>query len=155
MASRSCAWFYVAIPACLGLIRRMRLSVPMLLLVLLASCSTSRPHQTVTLENQSVTTDPIDQLVARLSASHGMWNMGLSSGVNMPKTATPEEVIKRRIPEGAHYKILSMRQIHIPGTVGAETYTAALIQADSGQKIVIAGYIQAVGWWTRVYDAKL
>jgi len=135
---------------------RGRLLVPALLIFLLAGCAArSHPKQTRTLESEATGVDPIDQLVARLSASHGMWNMGPSSGVDLPQTASPEEVIKRSIPKRAHYEILSMRQIRIPGSIGAESYTAALIQTDSSKKIILAGYMPAVGWWwTRVYDTK-
>jgi type IV pilus biogenesis protein CpaD/CtpE len=108
----------------------------------------------------ATTPDPIDRLVADYSASHGMWVNGTYPILDMPQTASPEQVIKKRfemgLPRGqvANYKILKIRQIHIPtGQIGSDLYTAALVQTDSGEKIVLLKY-DGRDWWSRVEDAN-
>jgi hypothetical protein len=115
------------------------------------------PSQTAVTESK-VAIDPIDRLIAELSATCGMWRNGIFPVLGLPQTATPEEVIRRLfsmgLPRGetANYKIREIRQVHIAG-VGSDSYTAALVQKDSAMKIVLIQYAGR-DWWTHVYDTK-
>ena len=111
----------------------------------------------------ATTTDPVACLVAKLSATHGDWDYwenGIFSVLDLPRTASPEDVIHKLfnmgLPYGetAHYKILKIQQIHIPiAEVGSDLYTAIIVRKDSSDKIVLIKYRStAVGWWSRVYD---
>ena len=147
----------------------MRLSFLLLIAGLLAGCATtSKPPATTSAQRvvvpdapQVVASNPIDQLVADLSASRGWepWWAGISSGLGLPETASPEDVIHRifemGMPTGQvrNYKILEIRQVHIPNGDGSGLYTAALVQTDSGKKIVLMQY-DGRDWWTRTYDIK-
>ncbi len=41
------------------------------------------------------TSDPVDRLVTRLSASHGLWLNGVSPILELPATASTEQVVSR------------------------------------------------------------
>jgi hypothetical protein len=131
----------------------MRLAILALIACLLAGCTTPPAPP-------AVASDPIDRLVANLSATRGMWNTGIFSNLGLPQTASPEDVIQRIFSMGllqpVRYKIVQIRQVHIPiAEIAPDLYTAALMRTDSGEKIVLFKYAgPAVGWWSRVYDAK-
>ncbi|HEY2328353.1 MAG TPA: hypothetical protein VGI63_00895 [Verrucomicrobiae bacterium] len=107
------------------------------------------------------TPDPIDQLVTDLSSTHGFWINGIGRDVILPKTASPEQVIKQVFHTAffdkgqvTSYKILNIRQVHIQG-VSPELYTAVLVQTNFGKKIVLLKYQEHfASWWNRVYDAN-
>ena len=68
------------------------------------------------------TPDPIDRLVADYSASHELFAKGLFPDLNLPKTASPKQVIPRALEmhgftkeQVAGAKILKIRQVHIQG----------------------------------------
>ena len=125
----------------------MKQSLTCLAVALLVGCAT--------------TPDPIDRLVADFSASHGLWENGVSPLLGLPETALPEQVIKRTFEmtgfDKGHvtsYKILKIRQVHIQGSL-PDSYTAALIQTDFGEKIILFKYVGlTVGWRSRVFDAN-
>jgi hypothetical protein len=73
----------------------------------------------------------------------------------LPATATTEEIVSKEYSGYAvSYKILSVRQVHIPGSQ-PDLYTAGLIQTDAGGKIALCQYDGSMsGWWVRIYDAK-
>jgi hypothetical protein len=110
--------------------------------------------------------DPIDQLVTNLSASH-LWENGMFPDIKLPATASTEEVVTKIVAKTAFenaqhasvynvtkFKILKIRRVRIPGSL-PDQYTAVLIQTDFGERIVLFKYVgEAVGWWSRVYDAK-
>ncbi len=70
----------------------------------------------------ATTTDPIDRLVAEL-ASDPMWENGTSPDLDLPKTATTEEVVAKAFRmagfsgKGTNYKILEIRKVHIRGSL--------------------------------------
>ena len=145
----------------------MRIALFLLLASLLAGCKTAsiQPALTSTQSEtpQAVASDPIDLLVAKLLASGGMWQNGLFPVLGLPATATPEQVVSRYfsmgLPSGQvpDYKILKIREVHIPitGMIAPDLYTAALLWTSTGEKILLFQYQgAAVGWWSRVYDAK-
>jgi hypothetical protein len=99
--------------------------------------------------------DAIDRLVNSLSSSHGLWQNGLSPVIELPATASTEEVVSKVLARQAtSYKILKVRYVHIQGSL-PDLYTAVIVETDVGEKIVLFKYEgQAVGWWSRIYDAK-
>jgi hypothetical protein len=104
---------------------------------------------------------PVDQLVSDLSSSHGHWENGTYPVLGLPGTASPEQVVKEVFDlisfdagHVASYRILEIRPVYIQGSVPA-AYTAALVQTDLGEKIVLFDYIgPKVGWWSRVYASN-
>jgi hypothetical protein len=140
----------------------MRIAIIPIIASLLVGCSTtSKPPATAASAQQIAVPDPIGQLVADLSADNRFepWWAGIFSVLGLPETASPEDVIHRifemGMPTGQvrSYKILEIRQVHIPNGNGSGLYTAALVQTDSGKKIVLMQY-NGRDWWTRTYDTK-
>jgi len=113
--------------------------------------------------------DETDQLVAYLSNTNiiSSWNCGGYFELRLPKTAPTNDVIKKivemnRVDEQkGDYKILAVRQVHIPHGVGyipnvtnSDLYTAAIVLIDGSKKIVVFKYWPGLGWWSRVYHSK-
>jgi hypothetical protein len=101
-------------------------------------------------------------LVADFSNSHGLWQNGLYPMLGLPESASPEQILERVFQKTgfdrghvSSYKILEVRQVRIPGSL-PDRYTAALVQTDLGEKIVLFKYDgqAAGGWWSRVYEAN-
>jgi hypothetical protein len=125
----------------------MRASFFIIIAALLAGCAT--------------TPDPIDHLVADLSATHGFWINGIGRDIQLPKTASTEQVVEQVFKtaifqngRATSYKILKIRQVEI--SVGEpESFTAVLCQTSLGEKIVLIRFQEHSGsWWDRVYDAN-
>jgi hypothetical protein len=110
--------------------------------------------------------DPIDRLISDTNLASGLREQGYPL-FDLTNTAASELVIQKIfettiINNGrvASYKILDIRQIHIQGLGGSET--AALVDTDHGQKIVIFCWVlegnglwkPTAGWWHVVYDAS-
>jgi len=116
-----------------------------------------------TATNNTVTnlvTDPIDRLVARLS-SDGMWQNGLFKPVDLPQSASPEEVISQvdkltGLYQGGKltsYRIIETRQVQIISSITGGKFTAVLLDTNLGKKIVLLQYQGSkTGWWSRAYD---
>jgi hypothetical protein len=138
----------------------MRSTILIIFAALLAGCAKLPKAHMAATTPPAIASDPIDQLVTDLSATHGMWLNGMFPILDLPETASPEEVIERRFDMGlpfgkvANYKILRIRQIRIPFTENSSVlYTAVLVQTDSGKKIVLLKFTGR-NWWSRVFDAK-
>jgi hypothetical protein len=105
--------------------------------------------------------DPIDHLVADLTATHGFWINGIGINVRLPKTASTEQVIAQVFQTAifehgrvTSYKIMKVRQVEIPVSK-PESYTAVLCQTNLGEKIVLIRFEESFGsWWNRTYDAN-
>ena len=102
--------------------------------------------------------DPIDELVARLNASNGLWINGLYPTINLPPDAKPEEVLAQAIKmtgfDRGHIKtfvIQETRQVQI-NTGRMEPYSVVLLQSDLGKKIFLFKPENNNRWWTRFYD---
>jgi hypothetical protein len=115
----------------------------------------------VVVEKNADATDPIDQLVVKLSSLNGMWTNGGCRSIHLPKTASAEELVTqlwkmREFPGDKSYKILQVRQVSIDGPVFSPLYTAVLVQTNVGRKIVFFEYQGEVsGGWNRFYDSAL
>lgn len=104
--------------------------------------------------------DAIQALVDRLSADPtGRWTNSLHPNLDLPPSATVEEVIDRMfqvvsLDQGrvTEFRILELRGVVI-GSQSAERYNAARIHTNLGQKIVLFRREQQ-DWWTRVYDVE-
>ncbi len=119
---------------------------------LLTGCAREPESRAAASTPQIVAADPIDQLVTRLSATHGLWHNGRCMPINLPETAAPEQVLEQIFKISSFdkgrvttYKILAIREVHIDGGL----YTAAFVQTDLGKKIAL---FTAGGFWNRVYD---
>ena len=109
----------------------------------------------------ATTPDPIDRLVADYTATRGMWVNGIYPILDLPQTASQEQVIKRALEmhgfageQEASCKILKVRHIHIPPSYPSDAgLFAALVQMKVGEKIVLFKY-EGKDWWSRVCDIK-
>ena len=114
----------------------MRSSLYAVIAVLLFGCAT--------------TPDPIDRIVAHLSADGGggLWENGLYKPIDLPSAASPDQVVKRAIEmQGMTiYKIAQIRQVRI----NPDIFTAAYVHTSNGNKVVLFKY-EGRGWWSRVY----
>lgn len=109
-----------------------------------------------TAQETNKTPDAIDWLVAELGSS-GNWQDGIVTSLNLPETASSEEIVSNafkkdwfyKIP--ADYKILESRKIEFP--FPHDKYLAALVETGIGQKIIIYEYAGREVGWFRIYDA--
>jgi ankyrin repeat protein len=108
----------------------------------------------------SSTPDPIDRLVTELSSTQGMWVNGYWQGVNLPKTATPKQVVEQYFKESyfdtgqvTNYTILKVRQVDIPYSNQHDLRTAVLAQTSFGEKIILLKSYRD-DWSCRAYDAN-
>jgi hypothetical protein len=148
----------------------MRLVILSIIASLLAGCAT-QPGGRVTASKPPVAiSDPIDRLVAKLSppqpppdqsfTSTGGWGSGTFSIIDLPATASADEVVSEVMQRWhfTSYKILEVRQVHIP-TVYWDTNPsatpAALVDTNVGEKIVLFFYTGPdTKWNVRVYDVE-
>jgi hypothetical protein len=104
--------------------------------------------------------DAIQALVDRLSADPtGEWTHSLHPKLDLPPSATVEEVIDRMFQvvslEGSRvteFRVLELRGVAI-GSQPAERYNAARVYTNVGEKIVLFRR-EAQDWWTRIYDVE-
>jgi hypothetical protein len=101
--------------------------------------------------------DHIDNLVAKLSATGGLWQNGLYQPVPLPESA-PSELLLKQILAMDHvtnYTILTMRPVTIRGGM-PDVSIAALIRTGLSEKIVLFYFRgPGLGWWNRIYDSNV
>jgi len=113
--------------------------------------------------------DPIDRVV-RQASSDPFFRNGMWKPILLPATASPEQlasaVFKQDFSElGNVTKILETKKVQIAykdmtNEVPNATYTAVLVDADIGRKVILFQYSEnkrdkrISGWWHRVYDQK-
>jgi hypothetical protein len=105
----------------------------------------------------SVASDPIDALVAKLSAEGGLWQNDRVQPVRLPETAPSEQLVKQILAmnQVTNYTILVTRPVNIRGG-SPDVSIAALIRAGLSEKIVLFYFMRpGVGWWSRIYDPVL
>ena len=102
--------------------------------------------------------DEIDSLVDRLN-HQPLWINGMFPELKLPKSATPEEVIAECLKmvgfAKGHLKwhnVVKIREVDI-ATAHPMKYSAALIDTDSGKKIILFRF-EGARWWTRVFDVE-
>lgn len=105
-----------------------------------------------------VVPSPIERLAARLSADP-LWQNGIAPIIALPQTASTEQVVSKvfemiSFDQGkvTKHRILEAKRVRIKGGL-PDHYTAALIETNLGEKIVLFRHEGgAIGWWSRVYD---
>jgi hypothetical protein len=148
----------------------MRLAILAILASLITGCAT-RAEPRVIASKPPVVSDPIDQLIAKLSpplptpghpfVSPGGWDSGMDTLLVLPAGASTKEIVAEAFRMSGSgqletVKIMKVRQVHIPnGMANEKTVTAALVNTKAGEKIVLFKYWgPGVGWWNRIYDAN-
>lgn len=99
---------------------------------------------------------PVDDLVSRLSQSGGLWINGVFPTLDLPSTATDQQVLsrlwERTSSDQGHiqkFTVVDSREVCIDG----QTYRALTVDTDQGRKIVLTQYQSSTGWWTKVFAA--
>ncbi|MEW6303051.1 MAG: hypothetical protein AB1705_06245 [Verrucomicrobiota bacterium] len=130
--------------------------VVVLVAVVLLGCRVV-PEAPVSVSKAPAASDAIERLVARLSASRGMWQNGLFPRLDVPANATAEQVATKAFEMSrreAMLRILETRKVRIPDSL-PDQFTAVLVESQGERKIVLVQYVsEAVGWWSRVYEVK-
>jgi hypothetical protein len=95
--------------------------------------------------------DPIDRLVNKISSTDPESRNSHFGPVDLPATASVQEVVKNTMGRVKVRKFITIRDVHIKQAT--RPFTAVLIDSvDEGQKIVLLFYMGERGWWTQVYD---
>ena len=92
--------------------------------------------------------DPIERIVQKESGNAYFGN-GMYSPINLPATASVEQVICKIFPPGT--KILTNREVRISD----EMYRAALVETGGQRKVLLLQYhpgSKISGWWHKVYE---
>ena len=97
--------------------------------------------------------DEIDDVVAKLSATHGLWVNGLYPTLDLPRTATAEQVLTRMFErisfdrgKVTEFKLVQLRTIQLDQA----PMQAALVDTNQGRKVVLFRWEKS-GWWSRTY----
>ena len=107
-----------------------------------------------------VADDPISDLTERLKSQTrgGLWMNGIQPSFTMPSNSLPTQVVVKaaqawRIVAGTNdaLRIIEMRAIELNGPSG-EPLTAALVECNSGRKILLFRLEGKGQLWTRFYD---
>jgi predicted Ser/Thr protein kinase len=99
---------------------------------------------------------PIESLTRSLNQTGGMWINGLSPSLDLPQTATGDEVLLRIIAEnrlGTNVRTLELRKdwpIQVAAS-GGDHFTAALVETNSGKRIILFRW-EGNTWWSRVFE---
>lgn len=99
--------------------------------------------------------DAIDRLVVYLNSTNGLWVNGVMPNIRLPATATHAEVVRHALRgyDGlTRSHILVVRHVNIDGSDARDT--AALVDTNLGQRIVLMGYDARMGWLTKVFDTS-
>ena len=118
---------------------------------------------------QAKLSDPVDQLVAKLSSDE-LWMNGYFNAIDLPPSASAESVLtefyqyrgqKEHVTHlfpklfVATYQIIEIRQVQIGSTLGDKNFIAVLVDTNLGKKIVLLQYEnQNSKWWSRSSDAN-
>lgn len=100
--------------------------------------------------------DPIGRLVQKLNETHGEWINGLSPALDLPPTASNDEVLLRIISRsglGTNVRTLEMRKDCLIQVINPKEdhFTAALVEVDAGKRIILFRR-KGDSWWSRVYE---
>jgi hypothetical protein len=124
----------------------------------LTACSSTSGTNARIPKPKAMETDPIQQLVNKLSASSGLWVYGIFTPVDFPESASMEEVTTEycdlEYGDNSH-QIITIRRVCIGLSIPTDYYTAVLIDTVYGRKIVLLQYQGSnAGWWCKEYDAN-
>ena len=103
--------------------------------------------------------DPVEALVKRLSATHGLWINGLSPTLDLPATASPEEVVGQVFQRVSFaqgrikkHSIVRVSEVTIVG--GApDPYPILVLHYLMRPKRVFILSQNFSGWWSRVFHS--
>ena len=102
--------------------------------------------------------DPIDALMAKIPNEDVP--SYLFRPIALPRTASPEMLISNLTSRGElqNPKVLEIRQTHTKPQAGygfpVEDFTAVLVDAGTGRKIVVFRPLHTNDWYFKVYDAQ-
>jgi hypothetical protein len=100
--------------------------------------------------------NPIESLTRSLNETGGMWINGVSPLLDLPQTATGDEVLLKIIAVnrlGTNVRSLELRKdwpIQVAAS-GGDRFTAALVETDSGKRIILFRW-EGNTWWSRVFE---
>ena len=131
------------------------MKLTLLIAIALASITITSLRSEIAVKNGEKN-DPIGKLTKKLDETHGMWVNGLSPTLDLPQTATSDEVLLRIIAVnrlGTNVGTLEVRkdwpiQVFAPG---GDRYTAALVELDVGKRIILFRW-EGNTWWSRVFE---
>ena len=126
-----------------------------LVLALLASASSATSTAASQTPPAARPADAIDRLVVYLNSTHGLWVNGVMPTIRLPASATHDEVVRHALHgyDGLTTShVLVVRHVSIEG--GDVRDTAALVDTNLGQRIVLMGYDARAGWLTKVFDTS-
>ena len=104
--------------------------------------------------------DPISNLVLRLNSEiGGLWINGIQPRYDIGSNDVPRDIVVKVAKAwreceitNSTSQIVEIRDVHISGPIGE--WKAALIDCDTGKKVLLFSHLQGGGWWTRFYDEK-
>ena len=96
--------------------------------------------------------DPIDNLVNRLAATHGLWVNGLFPTLCLPPEASNQQLLAGLARYVKNPQIISEREVVIDK--GWKPYRALLLKTDEGERILLLQHQGSVGWWSRVFIGR-
>jgi hypothetical protein len=139
----------------LGLVR---IAFIVLIFCLLMGCTSTSGTYARIPKPKVMETDPINQLVTKLSLSNGYWACGIFTPVNLPSSASTAEVISEYCDSAygdSSHRIITSRRVCIGISIPANYYTAVLMDTVYGRKIVLLQDQESIaGWWCKEYDAN-
>jgi len=110
--------------------------------------SSTAPTSTV----PSTADDPIARLVAYLDSTGGLWVNGVMPNILLPAMATPADIVQRALQgyDGlTSHHIVEVRHIDFDSSDIRDS--AALVDTNLGQRIVLFGFDERFGWATKVF----
>ena len=124
----------------------------------LTACSSTSGTYTRIPKPKVMETDPINQLVTKLSLSNGYWAYGIFTPVDLPASASTAQVISQYCDSAYgdnSHRIITFRRVCIGISIPADYYTAVLMDTVYGRKIVLLQDQESIaGWWCKEYDAN-
>lgn len=133
------------------------IAIIVLIFIPLTGCKSASGDRARIPKPKAIETDPINQLVTRLSLSNGYWTYGIFTPVDLPASASAAEVISEYCDSAygeSSHQIIKIRLVCIGISIPADYYTAVLMNTVYGRKIVLLQYQESnAGWWCKEYDA--
>lgn len=126
-----------------------------IVLALLASIGSAASTATSQAPPATRSGDAITRLVAYLNSTNGLWVNGAMPNIPLPATATHDEVVRYALRGEGGIRtshVIVVRHVDLHGSDARDT--AALVDTNLGQRIVLMGYDARMGWLTKVFDTS-